>query len=1028
MLGAHRSHPARTGRLAAAVIALLLMASVAPGAAAKPLSPAPSITSISPASGARGTTVTLTGRDFGGPQARITVGGVIAPLISGVGNRAVFRVPAAAPFGQTLVRVSNPSGQSDAVPFTVIGFGGTMTLLPATSGAVTQTVGRAGGTLVSGGLRLAIPAGALSSDVAITMRPLLGVSGTPLDNSYIGGVQLEPEGLAFLVPAVLTIPLPAGVRPADVLAFGSTGAGTDVHLQPYLLAGDQITLTVWHFSSESAAAGGTAGASAMAAAPLSSAESAAMQAIALADAACAQESSSGIIGGPACANQGVAHVAALLDWAITVRPGLQEAIGAPYFTAEAALAEWLRWWGRIQLSGVEDQMVSSVSGARAAAVAVLADQARRRLGNCTGTSLVEQFRDVQRLADIALQGAITEPLAGEPSPLPSAADGSIMDACAHVTVDELALPDPAARGTDRNTLKGRASLDVWSGPNRTDLPITLNIEVDGGGTTTSPSPDADGRFEAPLFVFAETSTLRVKVTATATSEVLHEVGVDQGSANLTRAATDRLDLSPGDTTLQPGGQVDIAARLAGDDVANRTVGFAVTGAGSLSATSGSTDSAGATSVTFTAGSAFGTTVLTASFVDGTVTRTKAITITVDDDAAVAITPETAIVETGSQASFSATVTGAANLAVTWSATCGTVTSAGLYTAPSAEASCIVTATSVEDGASATATVTVVEGEPEDPPAGIAVSISPDDVMLARGASQQFAATVTGTANTSVTWTAQCGNTSMPIGSTGLFSVPSDLTAANARCWVTAASVADPSVDASAIVRVGWVEVVSVYADICADAYDSYHATEADPGACLTSVGGTQTATQGGAAASASTDASVDLTAGQLVVAGSISGTGSAEPAQVFDQDGNEILRECFAQAQGSIYLTFRVVGERVPWALDFGGQVSLNGNRTAHAIAFARFSPTLGGGSIVGTGTGEDHGYPGGIQPYTQQTIGGDSGSDAPDVAFADHGWLLDGVYILEFYGAATIDEVTGGGGSATTLATFGFVVGPYVD
>jgi hypothetical protein len=64
--------------------------------------------------------------------------------------------------------------------------------------------------------------------------------------------------------------------------------------------------------------------------------------------------------------------------------------------------------------------------------------------------------------------------------------------------------------------------------------------------------------------------------------------------------------------------------------------------------------------------------------------------------------------TGGTQQFTATVTGSTNTSVTWSATGGTVTTAGLYTAPSTPGTYTVTAKSVADTtktASATVTVT-----------------------------------------------------------------------------------------------------------------------------------------------------------------------------------------------------------------------------------------------------------------------------------------------------------------------------------
>jgi len=92
---------------------------------------------------------------------------------------------------------------------------------------------------------------------------------------------------------------------------------------------------------------------------------------------------------------------------------------------------------------------------------------------------------------------------------------------------------------------------------------------------------------------------------------------------------------------------------------------------------------------------------------------------------VSIQPASASVAVGAQQQFSATVIGATNSAVTWTATGGTITLAGVYTAASNTGSFQVTATSVADATrSAQAAVTVTAAPP---PLGTATSISKDGI-------------------------------------------------------------------------------------------------------------------------------------------------------------------------------------------------------------------------------------------------------------------------------------------------------------
>lgn len=131
------------------------------------------------------------------------------------------------------------------------------------------------------------------------------------------------------------------------------------------------------------------------------------------------------------------------------------------------------------------------------------------------------------------------------------------------------------------------------------------------------------------------------------------------------------------------------------------------------------------------------------------------TITVGGSAAITVTPGTVTLQEGAQQQFSA------NAAVTWSASCGTITSTGLYTAPNQVESCTVTATDASNH-QGHATVNVVAKT---------ITVTPMIVTLQEGAQQQFSADAT------VTWSASCGT----ITSTGLYTAPNQVES----CMVTA---------------------------------------------------------------------------------------------------------------------------------------------------------------------------------------------------------------------------------------------------
>jgi hypothetical protein len=153
---------------------------------------------------------------------------------------------------------------------------------------------------------------------------------------------------------------------------------------------------------------------------------------------------------------------------------------------------------------------------------------------------------------------------------------------------------------------------------------------------------------------------------------------------------------------------------------------------------------------------------------------------------ITVSPNTASMQVGQESQFAATVSGTSNTAVTWSASGGTVSTAGLYTAPSSPGSYSVTATSVADS-SKFASATVAVASP------ISVTVAPTSANLLTGGQQQFTATVSGTSNTAVTWTASGGT----VSTAGLYTAPSS----PGTYTVTARSVADSSKFANATVTV-----------------------------------------------------------------------------------------------------------------------------------------------------------------------------------------------------------------------------------
>lgn len=177
---------------------------------------------------------------------------------------------------------------------------------------------------------------------------------------------------------------------------------------------------------------------------------------------------------------------------------------------------------------------------------------------------------------------------------------------------------------------------------------------------------------------------------------------------------------------------------------------------------------------------------------------------------VSVTPASASVFLGATQQFAATVTGSANTAVTWSvngvaggnAAAGTITAAGLYTAPQnlpSPATVTVTATSSADSSkSASITVTVQSD--------VTVAVAPGAPSVELGATQQFTAAVSGSGNpnTAVVWSVNGvagGNaTDGTISAAGLYTAPMILPAP-ATVTIAATSVADTARSGTAMTTV-----------------------------------------------------------------------------------------------------------------------------------------------------------------------------------------------------------------------------------
>ena len=230
-------------------------------------------------------------------------------------------------------------------------------------------------------------------------------------------------------------------------------------------------------------------------------------------------------------------------------------------------------------------------------------------------------------------------------------------------------------------------------------------------------------------------------TAPATAGTYHVVATSQADTTKSSSAVVTVTLTPTVAVTISPRTVTVAAR------GSQTFTATVTGTGNTAATWSVQETSGCGSVTqggvYTAPAAAATChVVATSVADTTKSDVATVTVTAPLPVTVAINPPSGATHSCQSLTFAATVTGSSNTAVAWSvqegSAGGTVTSGGVYTAPSTAGTYHVVATSQADSTkSAVATVTVTDQI-------VNVAVSPSSVSLPAGGSQTFTATVTTT--------------------------------------------------------------------------------------------------------------------------------------------------------------------------------------------------------------------------------------------------------------------------------------------
>jgi len=337
----------------------------------------------------------------------------------------------------------------------------------------------------------------------------------------------------------------------------------------------------------------------------------------------------------------------------------------------------------------------------------------------------------------------------------------------------------------------------------TDTAVTWSVSGAGCTGAACGTITSSGLYTAPGAV---PNPAEVNVVATSQADP-----TKSASATVVVQSAVAITISPTSASVPTAGHQQFTATVTG--INNTAVTWSLSGAGCSGSACGTLSSSGLYTAPTTVPSPSTVSVTATSQADSSKSATAAVTII---PVKVSVSPATAKVVTGAHQQFTATVSGTTNTAVTWSlsgagctgSACGTITTAGLYTAPStvpSPATVTVTATSKADKSkSGTATVTVL--------AAVSVTVSPASANVATGAQRQFTATVTGTTNQTVMWSLSgpgCAGTACgTITGGGLFTAPASIPDP-ATVAVTATSQADPSKSGTGIVTVVPLVTVSV---------------------------------------------------------------------------------------------------------------------------------------------------------------------------------------------------------------------------
>jgi hypothetical protein len=284
--------------------------------------------------------------------------------------------------------------------------------------------------------------------------------------------------------------------------------------------------------------------------------------------------------------------------------------------------------------------------------------------------------------------------------------------------------------------------------NTADTAVIWSVDGIPGGNSTVGTIDTSGVYTAPANL---PSPVSVSVQAASAAD-----NSKSAAARVTITSDISVSVMPQTTLVELGASRTFTATVNSAGNPDRAVIWVISGGACSGAACGTVDSSGAYTAPQVLIAPPGVSIAAVSVADPPKGGAAAITITSTFSLAVA---GPSSVSAGSSANFTATLTPVTgsnpSRMISWSvsgtscagASCGTITSGGVYTAPSIPPSPatvqIIATPQADSSKAASISVSIL--------AAIGVSILPSAAAVPLGAAQAFQATVTGAPNVAVTW-------------------------------------------------------------------------------------------------------------------------------------------------------------------------------------------------------------------------------------------------------------------------------------